>query len=399
MRTAGGCSIMKKVSRAIQSVGDWVKAARKVYLAIAIIVVIGAVLVGLLWWNFRVNRLSDVPAPAPPIERPGDDAPLVVSLAQNLEVPWALDFLPDGSFILTERSGKIRLVDLGDGLLSEPLLVIAEVTQRGEGGLLGIAVHPDFSQNSFIYVYYTYQQGNDLSNRVERFYIPDRTLVERKVIIQGIPGASIHNGGRLKFGPDGMLYVTTGDAAMPNLAQDRDSLTGKILRLRDDGSIPVDNPFPGSPVYSLGHRNPQGLAWDSQERLWATEHSSSASDELNLIQPGQNYGWPVVRGDEVANGMISPVIHSGSDTWAPSGLAFLDGSLYFAGLRGQSLYQVTLPNQPGIPKRHLRQSFGRLREVAVGPDDFLYILTSNRDGRGVPASGDDQLIRINPDKL
>lgn len=375
------------------------KAASKVYLSAVIMVVIVAVLGGLLWWNFRMNRLDEVTAPSPPIEMPGDDAPLAVILAQNLEIPWALDFLPDGSVILTERPGRIRLVDPSEGLLPAPLLVITEVAQRGEGGLLGVAVHPDFNQNSFVYVYYTYQQGNNLANRVERFRLQDRTLVDRKVIIDGIPGASIHNGGRIKFGPDGRLYVTTGDAALPNLAQGPQFLAGKILRLMDDGTIPADNPLPGSPVYSLGHRNPQGLAWDSQQRLWVIEHGSSASDELNLIQPGQNYGWPVIRGDEMLNGMISPVIHSGGDTWAPSGLAFFDGSLYFAGLRGQSLYQVPLHNPQSTPQRYLQQSFGRLREVVVGPDGFLYILTSNRDGRGVATSGDDQLIRINPDKL
>ena len=254
-------------------------------------------------------------------------------------------------------------------------------------------------KNHFIYVYYTYQGDENLANRVVRFRQEDRTLLDKKLIIDNIPAASNHNGGRIKFGPDGFLYITTGDASVANLAQDRNSLAGKILRLKDDGTIPLNNPFPDSPVYSFGHRNPQGLAWDTQGRLWATEHGSSATDELNLIEPGNNYGWPIIRGDEEAPGLESPVIHSGRETWAPSGLAFLDGSLFFAGLRGQSLYQAVIENQTVILSRHLNKSFGRLRDVVIGQDNLLYLLTSNRDGRGVPIANDDQSIRINPEKL
>lgn len=347
-------------------------------------------------WDFSVSRPGDILTPTAP---PLDDTLPAVSVAKELDIPWALDFLPDGSIIFTERAGRIRLIDEKEGLLPDPLLTIDEVAHRGEGGLLGIVLHPDFVQNSFVYVYYTYQNGAVLANRVVRFRKHDNNLSDKEIIIDNIPGASIHNGGRIKFGPDGHLYITTGDANNPDLAQDENSLAGKILRLKDDGTIPADNPFPDSPVYSFGHRNPQGLVWDGQGVLWATEHGPRANDELNLIEPGKNYGWPIVQGDEEAPGFVSPVIHSGTETWAPSGAAYLDGSLFFAGLRGQSLYEVVIDDQPVSLRRHLNRDFGRLRDVVVGPDNFLYILTSNRDGRGMPGEDDDRIIRIDPGKF
>ncbi|OGO37757.1 MAG: glucose sorbosone dehydrogenase [Chloroflexi bacterium RBG_16_57_8] len=367
---------------------------KTVLLAFVAVILVAAIGTGAwAYWTFLAGR---EPLPSQNGSTPGDAA---VSLVQGLEIPWALDFLPDGSIIFTERAGRIRLIDSQGQLLAEPLLTLEDVAARGEGGLLGIAVHPDFARSPFVYIYHTYERQAGLANRVVRFRLDGRTLSERTIILDGIPGASIHDGGRLKFGPDGMLYITTGDAAGDQQAQDRNSLAGKILRLKDDGSIPPDNPFSGSPVYSYGHRNPQGLAWDDRGRLWAVEHGSSATDELNLIEPGKNYGWPVIRGDEVAEGMQSPVIHSGSDTWAPSGLAFLEGSLYFAGLRGQSLFEVVQEDRSVRLVRHFNRDFGRLREVVVGPDGLLYIFTNNRDGRGLPAGNDDKLIRVDPTKL
>jgi glucose/arabinose dehydrogenase len=372
----------------------------KIYLGVIVFTVVVIVLVGLVWWNFGASR-ADLPPVSSTAADSGDsdEAPLAAPLAQGLEIPWALGFLPDGSLIFTERAGRVRLIDRQEGLLAEPLLVIEEVAHRGEGGLLGIAVHPDFANNHFIYLYHTYQADDSLANRVVRFRLEDSTLRDRQILIDGIPGANIHNGGRIKFGPDELLYITTGDAASPDMAQDRDSLDGKILRVNDDGSIPPENPFPGSPVYSYGHRNPQGLAWDARCRLWATEHGSSATDELNLIEAGRNYGWPIIRGDEEVSGLESPVAHSDRDTWAPSGMASYDGSLFFTGLRGQSLYQATIKNGDVTLSRHLRGRFGRLRDVVIGPDNLLYILTNNRDGRGIPTAEDDQIIRINPEKL
>ncbi|MBI2860663.1 MAG: PQQ-dependent sugar dehydrogenase [Chloroflexi bacterium] len=344
------------------------------------------------------------PAPPPgPSPSPGAEPIMareaVATLATGLEAPWAADFLPDGGIIFTERPGRIRLLDAGGALIASPLRTIEEVAHRGEGGLLGLALHPDFDRNQSVYVYHTYQSERGLANRVVRLKFRGGALVDDSVIIDGIPGAGIHDGGHIKFGPDSMLYITTGDASVAILAQERASLAGKILRLKDDGTVPDDNPFPGSPVYSLGHRNPQGLAWDDREQLWATEHGSSATDELNLIIPGGNYGWPTIRGDERAEGLISPVLHSGGDTWAPSGMAFAGGSLYFAGLRGQSLFRVSLSGHEARLSRHLEGELGRLREVVAGPDGFLYVLTNNRDGRGAPAADDDRIIRIDPARL
>lgn len=318
------------------------------------------------------------------------------SVAGGLVVPWALDFLPDGRLLFTERPGNIRLIKRG----ARPILLqrITKVAAVGEGGLLGLAVHPLFKTKRFLYLYYTYQAGDRLFNRVVRYKFANNFLVEDKVIVDKIPGNVNHNGGRIKFGPDGLLYITTGDALKPGLAQNRHSLAGKILRVKDDGSIPKTNPFPGSPVYSFGHRNPQGLAWDNKGRLWATEHGSEAHDEVNLIEAGKNYGWPLIQGGESRPGLQRPVIQSGTKTWAPAGAAFLRGSLFFAGLRGQALFSLKIA-QPKQPKRFFYRRFGRLRDVVVGPDGFLYISTSNRDGRGYPRLGDDRIIKLNPSQL
>jgi glucose/arabinose dehydrogenase len=222
-------------------------------------------------------------------------------------------------------------------------------------------------------------------------------LSERTVILADIPGAQFHDGGRMAFGPDGLLYITTGDAGNGANAQDRNSLAGKILRLKDDGSIPSDNPFG-----TLGHRNPQGLAWDDAGRLWATEHGRSGArsgfDEINLIEAGKNYGWPDSEGDETADGVIAPVRHSGaSATWAPAGAAFFDGSIFFTGLRGEALYEARL-HEREIESftAHFAGEFGRLRAAVLGPDGFLYITTSNTDGRGRPRSDDDKIIKVDP---
>jgi len=225
-----------------------------------------------------------------------------------------------------------------------------------------------------------------------------------RVLLDGARGASIHDGGRLGFGPDGKLYWTVGDASDPNLAQDPTALNGKILRLNADGSIPGDNPFPGSPVYSYGHRNPEGLAWQpGSNRLYATEHGPSAHDEVNLIEPGRNYGWPLVTGSEAHEATAPSVIESGTDTWAPAGATFATqgpwmGALLFAGLRGQALFRLTIdPNDPSHAlslDQELQGQYGRLRAVAQAPDGTFYILTNNRDGRGSPAPEDDRVLRL-----
>ena len=316
-------------------------------------------------------------------------------LASNLEVPWALAYLPNGELLLTERPGRLKLIKKGQTLT---VALINDVNAIGEGGLLGIAAHPDFNKNGFIFVYYTYENQNEKTlNRVVRFKFDGQNLKDQLIVVDAIPGASNHNGGRLKFGPDGYLYITTGDAQNPSLAQDINSLAGKILRVTEDGRAAPGNPF-NNLVYSYGHRNPQGLAWDEKGRLFESEHGSSATDELNLIEPGKNYGWPHLRGDQQQSGFVSPLINSGQETWAPSGLAYFKGSLFFAGLRGKALFAAKLNGQVTV-KKHLEDQYGRLREVVVGPDNLLYITTSNRDGRGQAAFDDDKIIVVDPKNL
>lgn len=326
-----------------------------------------------------------------------EDIPVTSVIATNLEVPWALAFLPDGDLLVTERAGRVKRIDKMGGEV-KTIATINEVYQYGEGGLHGIVLHPKFAENNYLYVYYTYAgNGNQTMNRVVRYTFEGNTLKNPQTIVDAIPGAIFHDGGRIKFGPDNNLYITTGDAREPSLAQDQDSLAGKILRVTDEGKPVTGNPY-NNLIYSYGHRNPQGIAWGQNGQLWATEHGNRAHDELNTIEIGKNYGWPEIEGKETADGMLPPRLESGFATWAPSGLAHLNGSLYFAGLRGQALYHVKLNNQLQL-QEHFKGAYGRIREVIVGPDGMLYITTSNRDGRGNPASGDDKIIRINPEKL
>lgn len=341
-------------------------------------------------------------------------------IADNLTIPWELVWLPDSSMLITQRPGTVLKIS-PDGQRT-PIPFPAPVTQVSESGLLGLTLHPNFSQNQLVYFYFTTGEGSTLRNRVVRYQLINNSLGSETIILDNIPAGNFHDGGRIKFGPDGWLYVATGDAGNEKNAQDLNSLAGKILRIGDGGGLPEDNPSPNSPVYSSGHRNVQGLAWDSAGNLWATEHGrsgvQSGLDELNLIKPGQNYGWPTIQGDETKAGLISPIIQSGaSETWAPSGMAFLPatspasvseadspgvgaGSLFFAGLRGETLYEAKLNGERVVElKRHFSKEFGRLRDVVVGPDNALYLLTNNTDGRGNPKPGDDKIIRVEPASL
>ncbi len=333
-----------------------------------------------------------------PLQKPTETKDREI-LFQDLDVPWEVAFLPDNEFLITERSGK--LLKIGK---DKKIIEIQGVQQVGEGGLMGITLHPNFKQNNFVYLYFTTGSGGNLSNKLERYMLQGDSLTDRKVLLEGVRGSSNHDGGRIKFGPDGYLYIGTGDAEQTQLAQNTKSLNGKILRIKDDGSIPSDNPF-GNAVYSYGHRNVQGLAWDKDGNLWATEHGrsgfQSGFDELNLIEKGKNYGWPTVQGDEHRDGMVTPVINSGAgETWAPSGAAYLDGSIYFVGLRGATLYEARLSGKSvGEFKRHLKDEYGRLRSINVGSDNMLYVTTSNRDGRGLPKEHDDKLIRLDRKKI
>ncbi|MDD3925844.1 MAG: PQQ-dependent sugar dehydrogenase [bacterium] len=362
---------------------------RRVYVVLLAIILIG--LGTYLLWYFLV-RPSAAPVYDTPGAEPGNGQPEVV--AQDLVVPWEIAFLPDGDMLVTERPGRLRRIGR-----SPVVFNIAGVRAQGEGGLLGLALHPGFATNGLIYIYFTTASAGSPENRVERYRLSGNRLTERRLITGGIPAAGVHNGGRIAFGPDRLLYITTGDAQNPSSAQSTRSAAGKILRVRDDGGIPGDNPF-GNRIYSYGHRNPQGLAWDSRGRLWATEHGSSAFDEVNLIRKGGNYGWPLIRGNETRQGMISPVINSGPNaTWAPAGMAFMDGKLFFGGLRGAALFEADIRDGSLALSRHLQGRFGRIRAVVADRDGMLYISTSNRDGRGQIRLGDDKIIRVNPSGL
>lgn len=323
--------------------------------------------------------------------------PRVEVVATRLEVPWALAFTPDGRLFVTERPGRIRVVRAGR-VEPEPIARIP-VAPVGEGGLMGLALDPAFAEKGYLYACYTTETRGVLINRVVRLTFNEGRASGERVLLDNLPGARIHDGCRLKFGPDGKLYVTMGDAAEPGLAQRLDSLAGKILRLNADGTVPADNPFPGSPVYSLGHRNPQGLAWDYAGRLFAAEHGPWGHDEVNHILPGRNYGWPEVRGRGRDDRFVEPVIESGSDTWAPSGIAFLGNDLFIAALRGQRLLRLTFsPDGNGVLRvaTLLERAYGRLRDVVVGLDGKLYVTTSNRDGRGLPSPDDDRILKVTP---
>ncbi|HYF13374.1 MAG TPA: PQQ-dependent sugar dehydrogenase [Candidatus Paceibacterota bacterium] len=339
--------------------------------------------------------------PTPNPQNNTNTIPPISIIAEGLEIPWDIAFV-DGGYLVTQRTGSVVAIDK-DGNKRE--IQIQGVKRTGEGGLLGIVLHPDFETNRLLYLYMTAPgRTNETENRVVRFKYENGTLTDDGVIINNIPGAIYHDGGRMEFGPDGMLYVTTGDATRDVIAQNKNSLGGKILRLEDDGKIPADNPF-GTAVWSYGHRNPQGLAWDSQGQLWETEHGRSGvrsgMDEINLIEKGANYGWPDIEGDETKAGMETPALHSGpDDTWAPASAAIIGNRLFFGGLLGEALYEVTISgNSVTNLKEHFKGEYGRIRTVRVGPDGMLYITTSNRDGRGSPNTGDDKVIRVNPERL
>lgn len=348
-----------------------------------------------------VPQASDTQQAIPPYS--------VETIASGLNVPWELAFVPDGRILFTERPGNLRVIEDGK-LRDKPLLEFpAPFVSKGEGGLLGLALDPDFSNNSYAYVYHSYlTPENGVGNRVLRLKVGQESAVIDKVLIDAIPGDTNHNGGRIKFGPDGLLYITTGERYEPMLAQDKESLGGKILRIHQDGSIPDSNPWPGSPVYSWGHRNAQGLAWHPESgELYSSEHGQSSHDEINLITEGANYGWPLMEGDEnistEAAEMTPPLIHSGEETWAPSGMTFISqgpwkGQLLVSNLAGRQLLKVSLATDNGAlsVESIFPQEWGRIRNVAEAPDGTLYVFTNNKDGRGSPEPEDDRLIALVP---
>lgn len=331
------------------------------------------------------TQLSTTPTPT---IQPGPVVPTGFDdLVTGLEVPWGLAFLADGSALVSERDSARILQVTASGGVAE-VGTVPGVEPGGEGGLLGLAIPPG---PPTVYAYFT---GAD-DNRVVRMSFDGTALGEPEVVIEGIPKAGNHNGGRLAFGPDGMLYVSTGDASQPDRAQDMESLGGKILRLNPDGSVPADNPFDGSPVFSYGHRNVQGLAFDDDGRLWASEFGQATWDELNLIEAGDNYGWPIVEGVGGDDRFVDPVVEWTTAEASPSGIAYVRDTVFLAALRGQRLWQVpVLDGVAGTPTDFAAGEFGRLRAAVLAPDGTLWVLTNNTDGRGDPRAGDDRLLRV-----
>ena len=314
-------------------------------------------------------------------------------VVSGLEVPWGLDFLPDGSALLAERDSAEIVRVAQDGTVTD-VGTVEEAVPGGEGGLLGLAVHPDFPERPYVYTYYT--SASD--NRISRWeYDPeDEALSAEEVILDGIPSASHHNGGRIAFGPDGLLYAGTGDAGLKESSQDTDSLAGKILRMTPEGDPAPDNPFDDH-VYSYGHRNVQGLAWDEEGDLYATEFGQDELDEVNLIEPGGDYGWPEVEGPGGGDEYVDPLVTWSPAEASPSGAAIAGGSLWVAALRGERLWEVPLTGDGGVgePVEHHRGEYGRLRTVVATPDGGgLWSTTSNRDDYGSPSEGDDRVLRI-----
>jgi glucose/arabinose dehydrogenase len=350
-------------------------------LRLVVAVVAGVVLVAaavVVVGNWRGWFAQPTVAGAPEVK-----ASSVRAVATGLEAPWGLAFLPGGTALVSERDSKRLLTVSPDGRVTE-VQRIEDVEPRGEGGLMGVAVSPNYATDRWVYAYYTTAEDN----RITRFRLGEPP----QPILTGIPRAGNHNGGRIAFGPDGMLYAGTGDAGDRETAQDRNTLGGKILRLTPDGRPAPGNPFPGAPVYSYGHRNVQGLAWDGGGQLYASEFGQNQYDELNRITPGGNYGWPEVEGRGGEGRFTEPVATWATDDASPSGVAVVGDRAYLACLRGRKLYRIGLDGSD--PEALLVDRYGRLRHVTPAPDGSLWVLTSNRDGRGSPGDDDDQILRL-----
>jgi glucose/arabinose dehydrogenase len=317
-------------------------------------------------------------------------APQVTStVATGLTAPWGIAFLPDGSALVSERDSA-RIKRIAGGVVTT-IGTVPGVRHGGEGGLLGIAVASTFSSDRYVYAYLT----SSTDNRVVRMRY-DTGLGTPQVLVSGIPRATIHNGGRLAFGPDGMLYIATGDAGQTGNSQNLSSLGGKILRVTPTGAAAPGNPTAGSRVYSRGHRNVQGLAFDSGNRLWASEFGQNTWDELNRIQAGGNYGWPIVEGTSGNPAYVNPIAQWSPANASPSGVAFARNTVWLAALRGQRLWAVPVLNgaADGNPVAFFNGTYGRLRHVATAPDGSLWLMTGNTDGRGTPRPGDDRILRL-----
>ncbi len=359
--------------------------------------------------------VPEEPLNAEPLHGESQTRFIIETVAQGLEVPWGIAFLPNGDLLFTERPGRVRIVE-GGKLRSEAVFKVPDVEPSGESGLMDISLHPDFAANKFVYLAYAYNnEGQKV--KVVRYTFDATGFKEDKIIIEGIPAAPNHAGTRARIGPDGKLYITTGDATEWDLAQKPDSLAGKTLRLNADGSVPTDNPFLKNKAYrpeiwSVGHRNAQGIAWHPVSKLmFQTEHGPSGfedrgrdADELNIVEAGKNYGWPEIWGTKTKAGMEAPLLEY-TPACAPASLmiyngdkfASFKGDLFFGCLAGTRLIRVKVNGRKVLGQQNLlNRNLGRIREVAQGPDGFIYVTTSNRDGRGNPDEADDRIMRIVP---
>ncbi len=347
-----------------------------------------------------------------PVQRSSSESYRVETVAAGLTVPWAIAFLPDGRVLITERPGRIRVMK--NGVLDpKPMLALEQVINAGEGGLMDISIHPKFSQNGFVYVSYV-ANTQPPTVRVVRYVEQNGLLQNPRIIVGGISASMLHCGCRARIGPDGKLYITTGEKFERNRAQDLNDLCGKTLRVNDDGTIPNDNPFVGNPnarpeIWSYGHRNSQGIAWQpGTGTMFQSEHGPSQSDapgggdEINVVQKGKNYGWPVIHHRQTHEGMESPIAEY-TPAIAPASAAFCSGKMFpewkgdlFVGcLKGERLLRLQLQGTKVIGQEFMFQNrFGRIREVEEAPDGSIWFTTSNQDGRGSPREGDDKVFRI-----
>ena len=341
--------------------------------------------------------VEDEDAQTPEVEEPVEeeveeseplDSELTV-IADSLEIPWSI-YRVDDTFYISERTGSIVKIE-GEEVTRQAVQLERPLATVQEAGLLGFALNPEVDDQTEAIAYYTYNGTNGPTNRVVILKFLAHVWMASQVLIDDIPSGNVHNGGRLAIGPDGKLYITTGDAAVLNVAQDVNSLAGKILRMNLDGSMPEDNPFEDSYVYSYGHRNPQGLGWLEDGTMYASEHGNQANDEINRIEAGFNYGWPIIEGTTESAEMETPIFTSGSgNTWAPSGMAVADNKLYVAALRGQGVLEFDLGTEEF---QILLTDHGRIRDIFI-EEGYLYFVTNNTDGRGNPIEGDDHLYRI-----